>query len=126
MLHLISVSQVSDAFNLHASFNRQFLDANASPRWFLVDHLKVSLIHGVVVVHICDVDVALDHILQTTAGFFKDDREVLQCLNSLCIDVVRLASEFHRRVIGTDVSANIDCVGVDDGLREEWRFETFV
>lgn len=81
-----------------------------------MDHLKVSLIHGVVAVHICDVDVALDHILQTTAGFFKDDPKVLQCLDSLCIDIVLLASEFHLRIIGTDVSANIDCVGVDDGL----------
>jgi len=40
-LHLLGVSQVSDAFNLHASLERQFLDTDASPSWLLGDEFEV-------------------------------------------------------------------------------------
>jgi hypothetical protein len=38
---LVADSQVSDAFNLDASLERKFLDANACSSWLVVDHLDV-------------------------------------------------------------------------------------
>ena len=46
---------------------------------------------------------------------------------SLGIYVVRLAaSQFHGGVVGADVAADVDGVGVDDGLGEERGLEAFV
>ena len=46
---------------------------------------------------------------------------------SLGIHVVWLAaSQFHGGVVGADVAADVDGVGVDDGLGEERGLEAFV
>jgi len=47
--------------------------------------------------------------------------------HSLGIHVVWLAtSQFHGGVVGADVAADVDGVGVDDGLGEERGLEAFV
>lgn len=85
----------------------------------------------------------LDHILKSTAGFFEDDRDVLECLDletpiskvlaslalpfathSLSVDVIGLPGQFHRCVVSTDIAADIYGSGVNHGLGEERRLET--
>jgi hypothetical protein len=49
--------------------------------WLPSEELIVCLIHQSKVLHVCDVDVHLDNISQTTAGLFEDSLEILDSLS---------------------------------------------